>query len=70
MVFRQALLFNPIMFSSQGRAPATCVDNVTGSGREVKGYLCQSTVFPSDIRSESVVSSQPVLIGDSLIGMK
>lgn len=49
--------------------PASCVDNVTESGREVKGYVCQSTVVPSDIRSQSLVSSQPFLIGDSLIGM-
>lgn len=53
----------------QGRVPATCVDNVTESGREVKGYVCQSTVFPSDIRSQSVVSSQPFLTGDTLMGM-
>lgn len=56
------------MFLSQGRVPATCVDNVTESEREVKGYVCQSTVVPSEIRSQSVVSSQPFLIGDSLIG--
>lgn len=56
-------------FLSQGRMPASCVDNVTESGREVKGYVCQSTVVPSDIRSQSLVSSQPFLIGDSLIGM-
>lgn len=49
--------------------PASCVDNVTESGREVKGYVCQSTVVPSDIRSQSLVSSQPFLIGDSLIGV-
>ncbi|KAM3618792.1 uncharacterized protein V6R79_024991 [Siganus canaliculatus] len=53
----------------EGRIPATCVDNATESGREVKGYVCQSTVIPSDIRSQSMVSSQPFLIGDSLIGM-
>ncbi|XP_074537855.1 endosome/lysosome-associated apoptosis and autophagy regulator 1 [Halichoeres trimaculatus] len=61
--------FNLGLCGNEGRAPATCVDNVTGSGREVRGYLCQSTVFPSDIRSQSVVSSQPVLVGDSLIGV-
>lgn len=47
---------------------ATCVDNVTESGREVKGYVCQSTVVPSGIRSQSVVSTQPFVIGDALIG--
>ncbi|KAG7220725.1 hypothetical protein INR49_017839, partial [Caranx melampygus] len=51
----------------EGRVPATCVDNVTESKREVKGYVCQSTVVPSEIRSKSVVSSQPFLIGDSLM---
>uniref|UniRef100_A0A7N6A7U5 Uncharacterized protein n=1 Tax=Anabas testudineus TaxID=64144 RepID=A0A7N6A7U5_ANATE len=53
----------------EGQVPATCVDNVTESGREVRGYVCQSTVVPSEIRSQSIVSSQPFLIGDSLIGM-
>lgn len=47
---------------------ATCVENVTESGREVKGYVCQSTVVPSGIRSQSVVSSLPFIIGDTLIG--
>uniref|UniRef100_A0A8D3DHT3 Endosome-lysosome associated apoptosis and autophagy regulator 1 n=1 Tax=Scophthalmus maximus TaxID=52904 RepID=A0A8D3DHT3_SCOMX len=37
--------------------------------REVKGYVCQSTVVPSEIRSQSTVSSQPFLIGDSLIDL-
>lgn len=55
------------MSLSQGRL-ATCLDNVTESGSEVKGYVCQSTAVPSDIRSQSLVSTQPVLIGDSLIG--
>uniref|UniRef100_A0A8C4H1I4 Endosome-lysosome associated apoptosis and autophagy regulator 1 n=1 Tax=Dicentrarchus labrax TaxID=13489 RepID=A0A8C4H1I4_DICLA len=61
--------FNLGLCGKEGRVPATCVDNVTESGREVKGYVCQSTVVPSDIRSQSVVSSQPFLIGDSLIGV-
>ncbi|XP_072306191.1 endosome/lysosome-associated apoptosis and autophagy regulator 1 [Eucyclogobius newberryi] len=54
----------------EGRVPATCVDNVTESGKkEVKGYICQSTVVPSDIRGQTVVSSQPVVIGDTLVGV-
>ncbi|XP_034551334.1 UPF0577 protein KIAA1324 homolog [Notolabrus celidotus] len=61
--------FNLRLCGNEGRLPATCVDNVTESGREVKGYVCQSTVFPSDIRSQSMVSSQPFLIADSLIGV-
>nr|XP_020503966.1 UPF0577 protein KIAA1324 homolog [Labrus bergylta] len=61
--------FNLKLCGNEGTALATCVDNVTERGREVKGFICQSTVFPSDIRSQSVVSSQPFLIGDSLIGV-
>ncbi|KAK2851332.1 hypothetical protein Q5P01_007608 [Channa striata] len=61
--------FNVGLCGKEGRVPATCVDNVTESGREVKGYVCQSTVVPSEIRSQSIVSSQPFLIGDSLIGV-
>lgn len=52
---------------SQGKL-ATCVDNVTESDKKVEGYVCQVTAVPSGIRSQSVVSTQPVLIGDSLIG--
>uniref|UniRef100_A0A8C6TB00 Si:ch211-163l21.8 n=1 Tax=Neogobius melanostomus TaxID=47308 RepID=A0A8C6TB00_9GOBI len=55
---------------NHGRVPAVCVDNVTESGKkEVKGYICQSTVVPSDIRAQTVVSSQPVVIGDTLVGV-
>eukprot|EP00064_Thunnus_orientalis_P001857 superscaffoldBa00000128_g1860 len=61
--------FNVGLCGKEGRVPATCVDNVTENGREVRGYVCQSTVVPSDIRSQSVVSSQPFLIGDQLIGV-
>ncbi|CAJ1085315.1 endosome/lysosome-associated apoptosis and autophagy regulator 1 [Xyrichtys novacula] len=61
--------FNLGLCGNEGRVPATCVDNVTASGKVVKGYVCQSTVFPSDIRSQSVVSSQPFLIADTLIGV-
>ncbi|XP_019944302.2 endosome/lysosome-associated apoptosis and autophagy regulator 1 [Paralichthys olivaceus] len=61
--------FNVALCGKESRMPATCVDNATGSGKEVKGYLCQSTVVPSEIRSQSVVSSQPILIGDSLVGV-
>lgn len=58
-----------ITFLLQDRTPATCVNNVTGSTKKVKGYICQSTIVPSGSRSENVVSSQPFVIGDSLIGM-
>uniref|UniRef100_A0AAQ5XLV6 MRH domain-containing protein n=1 Tax=Amphiprion ocellaris TaxID=80972 RepID=A0AAQ5XLV6_AMPOC len=60
--------FSVGLCGTESRIPASCVDNVTQSGREVRGYVCQSTVVPSDIRSQSVVSSQPFLVGDSLIG--
>ncbi|XP_047426861.1 endosome/lysosome-associated apoptosis and autophagy regulator 1 [Mugil cephalus] len=61
--------FNLGLCGTEGRVPASCVDNVTESGRGVKGYVCQSVVVPSDIRSQSMVSSQPFLIGDSLVGV-
>ncbi|KAM9856084.1 endosome/lysosome-associated apoptosis and autophagy regulator 1 [Aulostomus maculatus] len=61
--------FNVALCGKEGRVPATCVENVTASGREVRGYVCQSTVVPSDIRDQSVVSSQPFLIGDTLVGV-
>ena len=49
---------------------ARCVDNVTENRREIEGYACQSTVVPSDIRGQSMVSSQPFSIGDKLVGKK
>uniref|UniRef100_A0A8C7FA04 Endosome-lysosome associated apoptosis and autophagy regulator 1 n=1 Tax=Oncorhynchus kisutch TaxID=8019 RepID=A0A8C7FA04_ONCKI len=49
---------------------AVCVDNVTESRKEVRGYACQSTVVPSEVRGQSVVSSQPFTIGDTLIGKR
>lgn len=52
----------------QGRAMATCVDNITESRKELSGYVCQSTIVPSDIRGQTVVSSQPFSIGDTLSG--
>uniref|UniRef100_A0A667ZZK5 Endosome-lysosome associated apoptosis and autophagy regulator 1 n=1 Tax=Myripristis murdjan TaxID=586833 RepID=A0A667ZZK5_9TELE len=61
--------FNVALCGKEGRELAACVDNVTESGREVRGYVCQSTVVPSDIRGQSVVSSQPAVIGDTLIGV-
>ncbi|KAJ8017113.1 hypothetical protein DPEC_G00014390 [Dallia pectoralis] len=53
----------------EGREVATCVDNVSKSKKEVRGYACQSTVVPSDVRGQTVVSSQPFVIGDTLIGV-
>lgn len=57
-----------IVSRSQRHLPASCVDNVTETGKVVKSYICQSVVVPSDIRSQSMVSSQPFVIGDSLVG--
>ncbi|XP_038139013.1 endosome/lysosome-associated apoptosis and autophagy regulator 1 [Cyprinodon tularosa] len=62
-------LFNLNLCGTESRVPASCVDNVTESEKVLKGYICQSTLVPSDIRSQSLVSSQPVIIGDSLIGV-
>uniref|UniRef100_A0A6Q2Z625 MRH domain-containing protein n=1 Tax=Esox lucius TaxID=8010 RepID=A0A6Q2Z625_ESOLU len=53
----------------EGREVAVCVDNVTET-KEVRGYACQSTVVPSDVRGQTVVSSQPFVIGDTLIGTR
>ncbi|XP_056129961.1 endosome/lysosome-associated apoptosis and autophagy regulator 1 [Lampris incognitus] len=61
--------FSVGLCGKEGRELAACVDNVTESRRVVRGYACQSTVVPSDIRGQSVVSSQPSVIGDTLIGV-
>uniref|UniRef100_A0A8B9LQA0 Si:ch211-163l21.8 n=1 Tax=Astyanax mexicanus TaxID=7994 RepID=A0A8B9LQA0_ASTMX len=53
----------------QGRVLASCVDNVTDSSKEVSGYVCQSVTVPSEVRGQSVVSSQPFVIGSTLIGV-
>ncbi|CAG07479.1 unnamed protein product, partial [Tetraodon nigroviridis] len=60
--------FNISLCGGKGKL-ATCVDNVTESGGRVRGYVCQATAVPSGIRSQSLVSTQPVLISDSLIGV-
>jgi len=54
--------------SPQDRQQAVCVDNVTEHQREVRGYACQSMVVPSDTRGQGVVSSQPFVIADMLVG--
>ncbi|XP_072569382.1 endosome/lysosome-associated apoptosis and autophagy regulator 1 isoform X2 [Paramormyrops kingsleyae] len=54
---------------NEGGPAALCVDNVTESKREVKGHVCQSTVVPSQVRGQRLVSSQPFSIGDTLIGI-
>ncbi|XP_059359670.1 endosome/lysosome-associated apoptosis and autophagy regulator 1 [Carassius carassius] len=61
--------FNVALCGTEKRALASCVENVTESKRDVKGYICQSTVVPSEVRGQSVVSSQPFSIGETLIGV-
>ncbi|XP_065103054.1 endosome/lysosome-associated apoptosis and autophagy regulator 1 [Paramisgurnus dabryanus] len=61
--------FSVVLCGAQDRGLASCVDNVTESRREVKGYICQSIIVPSEVRGQSVVSSQPFSIGDTLIGV-
>uniref|UniRef100_A0A671YMX3 Endosome-lysosome associated apoptosis and autophagy regulator 1 n=1 Tax=Sparus aurata TaxID=8175 RepID=A0A671YMX3_SPAAU len=52
-----------------GKEVRSCDPGEVCEKMSLTGYICQSTVVPSDIRSQSVVSSQPFLIGDSLIGV-
>ncbi|XP_035238246.1 endosome/lysosome-associated apoptosis and autophagy regulator 1 [Anguilla anguilla] len=54
---------------NKGRTLATCMDNVTESVSEVRGHVCQATVVPSEVRGQSMVSSQPFSIGETLIGV-
>ncbi|KAA0714054.1 hypothetical protein E1301_Tti017521 [Triplophysa tibetana] len=61
--------FSVMLCGTQNRGLASCVENVTESKREVKGYICRSTLVPSEVRGQSVVSSQPFSIGDTLIGV-
>ncbi|XP_028849425.1 UPF0577 protein KIAA1324 [Denticeps clupeoides] len=61
--------FGVALCGTEGREVATCVDNVTDSRKEVRGYVCQATVVPSDVRGQRVVSSQPISIGDTLLGV-
>ncbi|XP_077370287.1 endosome/lysosome-associated apoptosis and autophagy regulator 1 [Festucalex cinctus] len=61
--------FSVALCGKEGRAPATCLDNVTEHGRAVRGHVCQSLAVPSDIRSQNMVASQPFVIGDLLIGV-
>lgn len=61
--------FSVMLCGMQDGGLASCVENVTESKRDVKGYICQSTLVPSEVRGQSVVSSQPFSIGDTLIGV-
>uniref|UniRef100_A0A673N9Q7 UPF0577 protein KIAA1324-like n=1 Tax=Sinocyclocheilus rhinocerous TaxID=307959 RepID=A0A673N9Q7_9TELE len=61
--------FSVALCGTENRALASCVENVTESKRDVKGYICRSTVVPSEVRGQSVVYSQPFSIGDTLIGV-
>uniref|UniRef100_A0A3B4CLQ9 MRH domain-containing protein n=1 Tax=Pygocentrus nattereri TaxID=42514 RepID=A0A3B4CLQ9_PYGNA len=61
--------FSVGLCGTEGRALASCVDNVTDTTKEVNGYVCQSIIMPSEVRGQSVVSSQPFTIGSTLIGV-
>ncbi|KAL1020751.1 hypothetical protein UPYG_G00004170 [Umbra pygmaea] len=66
---RYFLQFRVGLCGEEGREVAECMDNVTETRKVVRGYACLSTVVPSDIRGQSVVSSQPFTIGDTLMGV-
>ncbi|XP_017590993.1 PREDICTED: UPF0577 protein KIAA1324 homolog [Corvus brachyrhynchos] len=58
----------------QGRKMASCADNVTAgrgdAARVVTSYVCQSILVPPDITgARTAVSSQPVSLGDRLLGV-
>ncbi|KAL2295473.1 hypothetical protein Nmel_017886 [Mimus melanotis] len=58
----------------QGRKMASCADNVTagrgGPARMVTSYVCQAIVVPPDITgARAAVSSQPISLGDHLLGV-
>ncbi|XP_032566532.1 UPF0577 protein KIAA1324 homolog isoform X2 [Chiroxiphia lanceolata] len=59
----------------QGRKKASCADSVPqGRGgapaRRVTSYVCQAIVVPPDsARARGAVSSQPVSLGDTLLGV-
>ncbi|XP_058675411.1 endosome/lysosome-associated apoptosis and autophagy regulator 1 isoform X3 [Ammospiza nelsoni] len=58
----------------QGRKMASCADNVTaglgGPARVVTSYVCQAILVPSDVTgARAAVSSQPVSLGDHLLGV-
>ncbi|XP_030640294.1 UPF0577 protein KIAA1324 [Chanos chanos] len=61
--------FSVGLCGTERRELASCVDNVTESRKEVRSYVCQSTVVPSEVRGQSMVSSQPFSIGDTLKGV-
>ncbi|NXI34702.1 K1324 protein, partial [Galbula dea] len=71
--------FNISLCGHQGRKMASCVDNVTdarlppGEGdaaRLVTAYVCQAIVVPPDVMGYKVaMSSQPVSLGDRLVGV-
>ncbi|KAM7032570.1 endosome/lysosome-associated apoptosis and autophagy regulator 1 isoform 4-T4 [Acridotheres tristis] len=58
----------------QGRKMASCADNVTagrgGPAHVVTSYVCQAIVVPPDITgARAAVSSQPISLGDYLLGV-
>lgn len=61
--------FSLSLCGKEGSDLASCVDNITENNKQVQSYVCQSTVVPSDLRAQNLVSSQPFTIGDRLIGV-
>ncbi|XP_062854421.1 endosome/lysosome-associated apoptosis and autophagy regulator 1 [Trichomycterus rosablanca] len=61
--------FSVALCGTENYTLASCIDNVTDSRKELNGYVCQSVIVPSDIRGQSVVSSQPFSTGNTLIGV-
>ncbi|KAF4800049.1 hypothetical protein TURU_048522 [Turdus rufiventris] len=58
----------------QGRKMASCADNVTagrgGPARVVTSYVCQAILVPPDVTgARAAVSSQPISLGDHLLGV-
>ncbi|KAM8977271.1 endosome/lysosome-associated apoptosis and autophagy regulator 1 [Pelodytes ibericus] len=73
--FYQNLRFS--LCGNQGKKLASCIDNVTDvrategdSWHSVTSYVCQSIIIPSEtIGRKALLSSQPISLGDRLIGV-
>ncbi|KAL9824677.1 endosome/lysosome-associated apoptosis and autophagy regulator 1 isoform 3-T3 [Geothlypis trichas] len=66
--------FHLSLCGHQGRKMASCADNVTaglgGPARVVTSYVCQAILVPPDVTgAHAAVSSQPVSLGDHLLGV-
>ncbi|XP_059723919.1 endosome/lysosome-associated apoptosis and autophagy regulator 1 isoform X5 [Haemorhous mexicanus] len=66
--------FHLSLCGHQGRKMASCADNVTaglgGPARVVTSYVCQAILVPPDVTgARAAVSSQPISLGDHLLGV-